>query len=285
MTSSPIIIAGSAHPALGAALEREVLGGASAACSVTGFPDGEMQVEVGAVRGRDVFVVQPLASPIGESLLEIVLVADACHRGGARSVSAVIPYLGYARQERRTREGQPLGAEVVARLLSQRRFARAVMIDLHAPAVEGFFSMMVEHLSAVPLLAGALAAKPFGGGVIVASDLGAGKLARRFAGRLKLPMAMVHKTRLSGSEVTAEGIIGDVRGLRPIIVDDMISTGGTIAEAVRAVLAAAAARLAPAARPVAVGRLRQAARLVAAGRRGQAAQMGREEPRGPTAER
>jgi len=234
----PVIVSGSAHPALGAALAREFVAGAR--CTVDRFPDGELEVAIAGVRGRDVFVVEPLAAPIGESLLELVLIADACHRSGASSVSAVVPYLGYARQERRTREGQPLGAEVVARLVSEGRFARILIVDLHAPAVEGFFTAVVDHLSAVPVLAEALASKPHQGGVVVAPDLGAAKLAWRFAARLQLPVAIVHKTRLSGSDVAAGEIVGTVRGLRPILVDDMISTGGTIAEATRAVLAGGA---------------------------------------------
>lgn len=236
--SDPSILWGSMHPELGAALARQVGGGSL--CTASRFPDGELQVAVQGVQGRHVFVVQPLLAPIGEALLELVLIADACHRTGALSVSAVIPYLGYARQERRTREGQPLGAEVVARLVSAGPFARVVTVDMHAAAVEGFFSSIVEHLSAERLLADALATRPDAKGVVVSPDLGAAKLARRFATRLKLPMAVVHKTRLSGSEVAAEEVVGNVHSRRPIIVDDMISTGGTIAEAARAVLAAGA---------------------------------------------
>ena len=232
------ILSGSAHPQLGADLAREL--GTPTTSTVERYPDGELRVFVSEVQGRDVFIVQPLTLPIGESLLELLLLADACWRTGANSVSAVIPYFGYARQERRTREGEPLGALVVARLVSAGRFARIFTVDLHASAVEGFFSPVVHHLSAVPLLVEALAAAPHSRSVIVAPDLGATKLARRFATRLELPMAVIHKTRLSGTEVTAGENVGNVRGLAPILVDDMISTGGTIAEAARAVLAAGA---------------------------------------------
>src|SRR5215471_727049 len=154
----PVVVSGSAHPALGAALARDF--GASEACRIDRFPDGELEVAIHGVERRDVFVVQPLAAPIGESLLELVLIADACRRSGARSVSAVVPYLGYARQERRSHPGQPLGAQVVARLVSQGGFARVLAVDLHAAAVEGFFSAVVEHLTAVPLLGEALASRP-----------------------------------------------------------------------------------------------------------------------------
>jgi ribose-phosphate pyrophosphokinase len=169
-----------------------------------------------------------------------MLIADACNRSGALSVAAVDPYLGNARQERRTGEGQPLGAAVVARMFSAGRWSRVITIDLHAPAVEGFFAAPVDHLTAVPILADALETTRDDDDVVVAPDLGAAKLARRYAKRLKLPVAIVHKTRVSSSEVAAEDISGSVRGRRPILVDDMISTGGTIAEALRAVLAAGA---------------------------------------------
>jgi ribose-phosphate pyrophosphokinase len=131
---APLLVSGTCHPSLRADLARELESGGS--CTVDRFPDGELQVTIEAVQGRDVFVVQPLAAPIGEALLELVLIADACRRTGARSVSAVIPYLGYARQERRTREGQPLGAGVVARLVSTAELARVIAVDLHAAAVE-----------------------------------------------------------------------------------------------------------------------------------------------------
>jgi ribose-phosphate pyrophosphokinase len=235
---TPFIISGSGHPALASAMARDLAGNIDRV--VERFPDGDLHVSISGARGRDVFVVQPLAGTIGDSLLELMLIADACNRSGALSVAAVVPYLGYARQERRTGEGQPLGAAVVARMFSAGRWSRVITIDLHAPAVEGFFAAPVDHLTAVPILADALETTRDDDDVVVAPDLGAAKLARRYAKRLKLPVAIVHKTRVSSSEVAAEDISGSVRGRRPILVDDMISTGGTIAEALRAVLAAGA---------------------------------------------
>jgi ribose-phosphate pyrophosphokinase len=240
-----VILSGSAHPALAGALARRLgLAGGAAALSVERFPDGEIRVEAGGVRGRAVFLVQTLVAPVGDGLLELLLAADACRRAGAASVSAAIPYLAYARQDRRTREGEPLGARVVADVVSTGGFDRVLVVDLHVPAVEGLFRAPVEQLTAVPLLAEALA-RTAGGeapapAVLVAPDLGAVKLAHRYAARLGLPVAIVHKTRQTGADVTVESVVGDVRGLRPILVDDMVATAGTVAEAARAVIAAGA---------------------------------------------
>jgi ribose-phosphate pyrophosphokinase len=209
-------------------------------CSVEHFPDGELHAEVGPVRGRDVFILQPLAAPVGESMLEAALLADACRRAGARTVTAVAPYLGYARQDCRVTEGAPLGAHVVAQLLSASSLDRLIVIDLHTAAVEGFFACPVEHLGAGPVLAGAIAPGALEGAVLVAPDFGAAKRARSMAARLGLPFAVVHKTRVSQTDVVVRGVVGDVRKLRPIILDDMISTGATIAAAVEALIAAGA---------------------------------------------
>ena len=205
------------------------------------MPDGELQVRIASsVRGRRVYVVQTLGRPVGERLLELGLLADAARRAGAFSVTAVVPYLGYARQDRRGGEGEPLGGALVARLLSACAIDRVVTVDLHTAALEGFFGVPVEHLTAEPLLARTLEPLVGTDSVVVSPDLGAVKLARRYAQRLELPLAVVHKTRSGPSEVAAERLVGEVRGLRPVIVDDMISTGGTIAAARGAVLAAGA---------------------------------------------
>jgi ribose-phosphate pyrophosphokinase len=204
------------------------------------FPDGEMQVDLReSVRGRDVYVLQSTSPPVEQHLVELVLLADACRRAGAARLTAVIPYFGYARQERRT-ERRSLGARVAADLVAAGGFNRLMLIDAHTPAIEGFFNVPIDHLTAVPLLAEA--AKPFvdGASVVVAPDLGAVKLARQYARLLQAPMAFVHKTRLSGHEVEAHGVIGDVRNRTPLIVDDMLSTGGTIAAAIGALREAGA---------------------------------------------
>jgi ribose-phosphate pyrophosphokinase len=229
-----LVVQGTAHPRLAQAIASE-LGGVPAACTIEHFPDGEIHVALREdVAGRSAFIVQPTVSPVGELLLETLLLSDALRRAGAASTSAVIPYFAYARQERRSRRGEPLGGRVVAELLDGGRFAAIIAVDLHAPALEGFFATRLEHLSAVRLLADAIRPRIRPDSVIVAPDLGAAKLAREYAKLLELETAIVQKERLSGSDVAALAVLGDVRGRAPIIVDDMVSTGATICAAVEA---------------------------------------------------
>ena len=206
------------------------------------FPDGECQVLVEvSVRGHDVYLLQSTGPPVETNLFELLLLADACRRAGASRLTGVVPYFGYARQDRRANGREPVGARLVADLIAASGIDRAVALDLHTVSLEGFFPFPLEHLTAIPELAEALARGPAGEpGVVVAPDLGAAKLADRYAMRLGWPVAIVHKTRLSGREVVARGITGEVAGRRPVIVDDMISTGGTIEAAARALAEAGA---------------------------------------------
>jgi ribose-phosphate pyrophosphokinase len=204
------------------------------------FPDGEMQVDLReSVRGRDVYLLQSTSPPVDQHLIELLLLADACRRAGAARLTAVIPNFGYARQERRT-DRRSLGARVAADIVATGGFARLMLIDAHTPAIEGFFDAPIDHLTAVPLLADAARSHVAEASVVVAPDLGAVKLAREYGRLLQAQMAFVHKTRLSGHEVEAHGVIGDVRGRTPVIVDDMLSTGGTIEAAIGALRQAGA---------------------------------------------
>jgi ribose-phosphate pyrophosphokinase len=233
------VVVGSGSTRLGAAV-CDALYTRPVAVECRRFPDGESQAILEeSVRGRDVYLLQSTSPPVDQHLVELLLLADACRRAGAARLTAVIPYFGYARQERRI-DRRSLGARVAADVLATAGFARLMIVDAHTPAIEGFFATPLDHLTAVPVLARALARAPIDRAVVVAPDLGAVKLARAYAGLLRVPMAFVHKTRLDGEAVAAHTVIGDVRGRAPIIVDDMLSTGATIEAAVGALQAAGA---------------------------------------------
>jgi len=203
------------------------------------FPDGELHVEIQeSVRGHDVYLIQPTSPPVDAHLLELLLLADACRRAGATQLTAIVPYFGYARQDRRARGREPISARLVSDLIKASGVQRLVAVDLHTTSLEGISSIPLEHLSAVPILAEAAQPWVMGNAVVVSPDLGAVKLAERYARSLHLPVAIVHKTRISGAEVSVQGIVGDVRGRTVLIIDDMISTGGTIEAAIQALRAA-----------------------------------------------
>ncbi len=237
----PVIFVGSANLALAAAT-AESIGLTLGARALARFPDGELHLEVQeTVRGREVFLVEPTGPPVHEHLFELFMMADACRRAGAVRLIAIIPYFAYAREDRRATGRDPVGGRVVADLLGACGIERVVAVDLHTGSLEGFFPFPLEHLSAVGLIAQMAATSGVPAeSVIVSPDLGAVKLAERYARLLRMPIAIVNKTRLSGEEVEARGIVGEVRGRPILVVDDMISTGGTIAAAVKAALAAGA---------------------------------------------
>ncbi len=230
------LLAGSANLPLARAIARD-LGLPLGDRVLDRFPDGELDIRIGrSVRGEDVYIVQPTSPPIEQHLLELLFLSDACRRAGAGRITAIVPYFGYARQDRRARGREPLGARLVADLMKASGIDRVVALDLHTAAIEGCFGSPLEHLSAVPLLADIVRSWTGVGAVIVSPDLGAVKLAERYARILSLPVAIAHKTRVSGSEVSVRSIVGDVGGRAPIVVDDMISTGGTVEAAVKALL-------------------------------------------------
>jgi ribose-phosphate pyrophosphokinase len=233
--NSLVLLSGRANPSL-AETVASALGVRLGKCRVEEFPDDELQVVVEErIANREVFLLQPTSPPVAKNLLELLLLADACRRSGAARVSAVIPYFGYARKDYRNEAGEPISARLVGDLIAT-RFDQILAVDLHKDSLEGFFSIPLEHLSAVPLLARALRSDLPENAVIVSPDLGAVKLAQRYADLLNLPVAYVHKFRESSREVIVRKIIGDVADRCPILVDDIISTGGTMAAAGKALL-------------------------------------------------
>jgi ribose-phosphate pyrophosphokinase len=235
-----VIFAGSAVPELAAAAAREA-GLGLGACAVQRFPDGEIWVGLDEpVRGRDVFLVQSTSPPVNESLVELLAFADACRRAGARRVTAVVPYFGYARQDKRQGRREPITASMVALLLQAVGIDQVVTVDLHTPQIEGFFQIPVDSLTAVPTLATALAGSLPDDVVVVSPDAGRVKMATQYAQRLGGPVAVLHKRRETGTKTKVTHLVGDVRGRPCLIIDDMISTGGTIAESIEALLAAGA---------------------------------------------
>jgi ribose-phosphate pyrophosphokinase len=230
-----VLLSGSGNQTLVAAiaslLEVEV-----GEATIERFPDGECHVAVRRpVRGDDVYIVQPTGPPVDEHLVEALLLVDACRRGGAARITLVIPYFGYARQDRRRAPGEPLATRVVADLIGAVRADRVLTVDPHTTGLEAFFGFALEAVSAVPLLASRLAPFLPPDAVIVAPDLGAVRLAERYAALLERPTAVVRKHRLSGSSVRVEEVVGEVAGRTPVIVDDMITTGATICAAAQEV--------------------------------------------------
>lgn len=235
------ILSGTANPSLAAAVARE-LGIQVTPCKVERFPDGELRPTVGSVRDDDVYVVQSTGPPVNDHLVELLLLLDACQRGGAGRITAVMPYMGYGRQDRRKAPGDSVGAHVAARTIALCGTSRVIVVDPHSASVETMFDVPVERLTAVPVLAGALHGAIPEDAVVVSPDLGAVKLAEHYGELLDRKAAIVRKTRQSGSEVQAEEVIGEVAGKPAIIVDDMITTGSTVVAAARALLERGARR-------------------------------------------
>ena len=205
------------------------------------FPDGEVAFRLEeTVRGRDVYLLQSTSLPVDEHLVELLVMIDGCRRAAAGRITAIIPYYGYSRQEKKSRGREPITARLVADLLTVAGTDRVVSIDLHAPAIQGFFNIGMDHLTAVPLLIEHLRRHRQSDMVVVSPDTGRVKLAEKYARGLGLPMAVLHKERLGGAETEIRAVIGDVRDRRPIIIDDMIATGGTIQGAIEALLEAGA---------------------------------------------
>jgi ribose-phosphate pyrophosphokinase len=221
------VVSGNAHPTLA----REIcshLGMPITGSEIRKFSDGEIFVEISEnVRGADVFVVQPTSSPVNDHLMELVLMVDALRRASARRITAVIPYYGYARQDRKNAPRVPISAKVVAEMLMVVGVRRVLCMDLHAGQIQGFFNIPVDHLYAAPVILDYIKAH-FEDVIMVSPDAGGVERTRAFAKRMNSGLAIIDKRRDRPNECEAMHVIGDVRGKTAILMDDMVDTAGTL---------------------------------------------------------
>jgi ribose-phosphate pyrophosphokinase len=235
-----MLFAGTANPPLAQAIARR-LGRPLGRCTWTTFPDGESSVLVEeSVQGREVVLVQPTSPPVNEHLMEVLICADACRRADATGITALVPYLGYARQDKRGNRRAPITASVVAQMMQSVGITRLVTLDLHTDQIEGFFTIPVEHLTAVPLLCEAVRQFVPMDAVVVSPDVGRVTAATDYARRLGTSVVILHKQRESGAATTVTHVVGEVRGRACLIIDDMIATGATLERSIAALLEAGA---------------------------------------------
>jgi len=230
-----IVFSGSSNPAL-----------AEATCSylnlelgkveISHFPDGEKHIRLESdVRGRDVYVIQSTCPPVDENLMELLIFLDCIRRASAARITAVIPYFGYARQDRKDAGRVPITAKLTANIITSAGADRVLSMDMHAKQLQGFFDIPLDHLTAEPVLTRYLKQKQLTDLTVVAPDVGNMKTASSYASALGAELAIIHKRRLTGREISCEEIIGAVEGRNVVMVDDMISTAGTITGAARMV--------------------------------------------------
>ena len=203
------------------------------------FSDGEAEINIGeVVRGSDVFIIQSTSTPVNDNLMELLIMIDALKRASAGRITAVMPYFGYARQDRKAKARDPISAKLVANILTVAGADRVLTMDLHAPQLQGFFDIPVDHLLGMPILAEYFKEKfeSLDDVVAISPDVGSVTRARKFAERLDVPIAIIDKRRPKANVCEVMNIIGDVCGKRLILVDDVIDTGGTIISAEKALL-------------------------------------------------
>ncbi|MRH78628.1 ribose-phosphate diphosphokinase [Spiribacter sp. C176] len=233
---SMMLFSGNANPALAHAIAAHLKIRVGDAL-VTGFSDGEVQVEINEhVRGHDVFIIQPTCQPTNDNLMELLVIADALRRSSAARITAVIPYYGYARQDRRQRSQRvPITAKLVADMITTAGINRVVTVDLHADQIQGFFNIPVDNVYASPVLLGDIWRQTYADKIVVSPDVGGVLRARAVARRLdNADLAIIDKRRPRANELEVMNIIGDVQDKTCIIVDDIIDTAGTLCQAATA---------------------------------------------------
>jgi ribose-phosphate pyrophosphokinase len=232
------VFSGNAHPALANAI-TDYLGLPLGKCEVFQFSNENTFVRIlENVRERDIFIVQPLSSPVNNNLVELLIMIDAMKRASAARITAVIPYFGYGRSDRKDQPRVPITARLIADLLTVAGANRVLTVDLHAAQIQGFFNIPVDELTAVYLLSDAIRERAYRELVVVAADIGATKRARDVAARVQAPLAIMEKRRLGNNDKTESlNIIGNVQGKLALIVDDEIDTAGSLTGVVTALLA------------------------------------------------
>ena len=237
------IFTGNANPELANGI-CDYLGVSLGDTSVSRFSEGEIHIKINEnVRGKDAFLVQPTCPPPNESLMELLIMLDAFRRASAKRITAVIPYFGYARQDRKDQPRVPITAKLVANLLSTAGADRIITMDLHAGQIQGFFDIPLDHLFAVGVFVEYFSQCKLNKNVVVSPDVGGIKMARAYAKRLNAELAIIDKRRVSPDKAEATHILGEVKGMDAIIVDDMIATGSSLIEAVKALKKAGAGQI------------------------------------------
>ncbi len=237
------VFSGNGNPRLAQAI-CEYLGVPIGQWRLTRFSDGEVYCQIlENVRGTDVFVIQPTCHPVNENLMELLIAVDALKRSSAARITAVIPYYGYARQDRKDKPRVPISAKLVADLLQAAGVQRILTMDLHAPAIQGFFDVPVDHLLAAPVLLEWIERQRFEALTIVAPDAGGVERARFFARKLQADLVIIDKRRVDANVAETMSVIGEVDGASCVVVDDIVDTGGTLVGTVRALRAKGAARV------------------------------------------
>jgi len=235
--SNYMIFSGTANPKLSQEVS-EYLDLPLSRATINRFSDGEINIQISeSVRGKDVYIIQPTSAPANANLMELLIMVDALKRSSAKTITAVIPYYGYARQDRKAAPRVPISAKLVADMLETAGVTRVVTIDLHAAQIQGFFNIPVDNLYGATLFIDYIKQKNFANPIIASPDIGGVARARYFAARLGLDMVIIDKRREKANEAEVMNIIGEVEGKDVILIDDMIDTAGTMVKGAKALKA------------------------------------------------